>query len=59
MAQEHPARLVHQLVPAEEDSGELSQLLESLDTTSRARGARGPPMAGNATLTARCSPTSE
>ena len=43
MAQEHPARLVHQLVPAEEDNGELSQLLESLGATSRVRGARGHP----------------
>ena len=59
MAQEHPARLVHRLVPAEEDDGELSQLLESLGATFRARGARGPPMAGNITLTAHCSPTRE
>ena len=59
MAQEHPARLVHQLVPAEEDDGELSQLLESLGATFRARGARGSPTAGNTTLTAHCSPTRE
>lgn len=49
MAQEHPARLVHRQVPAEEDKGELSQSPENLGASSRPTGAWGQPAGGQAT----------